>query len=102
MWDTWGSKTLEGLIERHKKVNAYLKANSRRKGSQSVCVCVDGFADAGGKVMHSSTKLCSRLCSPAAGTLVAHVGPLSQKPRVISLICRTNFCWMCIWRLRNG
>ena len=27
---------------------------------------------------------------------------LSQKTRAISLICRTNFCWMLIWRLRNG
>ena len=33
MWDTWEPNKLEELIERHKKVNAYLKANIRRTGS---------------------------------------------------------------------
>ena len=27
---------------------------------------------------------------------------LTQKLRVVSLICRTNFCWMLVWRLRNN
>ena len=32
MWDTWEPKKLEELIERHKKVNAYLKAKKQKKG----------------------------------------------------------------------
>ena len=27
---------------------------------------------------------------------------LTQKLRVASLICRTNFCWTLVWRLRNS
>ena len=27
---------------------------------------------------------------------------LTQKLRIVSLICRTNFCWMLVWRLRNA
>ena len=27
---------------------------------------------------------------------------LTQKNRVVSLICRTNYCWMLIWRLRSA
>ena len=26
----------------------------------------------------------------------------TQKNRVVSLICRTNYCWMLIWRLRSA
>ena len=32
MWDTWEPKELEELIERHKKVNQYLKAKQQKKG----------------------------------------------------------------------
>ena len=31
MWDTWEPAVLEKLIERHKKVNAHLKAKNTRK-----------------------------------------------------------------------
>ena len=27
---------------------------------------------------------------------------LTQKNRVVSFICRTNYCWMLIWRLRSA
>ena len=64
-------------------------------------VLVDDFADAGEKVMHSSTNILTSLFVRGR-----HLGCacwlLTQKLRVVSLICRTNFCWMLIWRLRNS
>ena len=62
---------------------------------------VDDFADAGEKVMHSSTNILTSLFVRGR-----HLGCacwlLTQKLRVVSLICRTNFCWMLVWRLRNS
>ena len=100
MWDTWEPETLEKLIERHKKVNAHLKHKKHKKGYVILCL-VDDFADAGEKVMHSSTNILTSLFVRGR-----HLGCacwlLTQKLRVVSLICRTNFCWMLIWRLRNS
>ena len=100
MWDTWEPEVLEKLIERHKKVNAHLKAKKHKKG-YVILVLVDDFADAGDKVMHSSTNILTSLFVRGR-----HLGCacwlLTQKLRVVSLICRTNFCWMLIWRLRNS
>ena len=100
MWDTWEPDTLEKLIERHKKVNAHLKHKKHKKGYVILCL-VDDFADAGEKVMHSSTNILTSLFVRGR-----HLGCacwlLTQKLRVVSLICRTNFCWMLIWRLRNS
>ena len=100
MWDTWEPETLDKLIERHKKVNAYLKHKKHKKGYVILCL-VDDFADAGEKVMHSSTNILTSLFVRGR-----HLGCacwlLTQKLRVVSLICRTNFCWMLIWRLRKS
>ena len=100
MWDTWEPETLEKLIERHKKVNARLKHKKHKKG-YVILVLVDDFADAGEKVMHSSTNILTSLFVRGR-----HLGCacwlLTQKLRVVSLICRTNFCWMLFWRLRNS
>ena len=61
----------------------------------------DDFADQGDRAMHSSTHILTSLFVRGR-----HLGCacwlLTQKLRVISLICRTNFCWMLIWRLRNN
>ena len=100
MWDTWEPKELEALIERHKKVNAYLKAKKQKKGL-CLLVLVDDSAGAGDKVMHSSTHVLTSLFVRGRHTGCA-CWLLSQKTRVISLICRTNFCWMLIWRMRNA
>ena len=67
-----------------------------------VClVLVDDFADQGERVMHSSTNILTSLFVRGR-----HLGCacslLTQQLRVVSLICRTNFCWMLIWRLRNA
>ena len=91
---------LEELIERHKKVNQYLKAKQQKKGF-CILVLVDDFADQGDKVMHSSTNALTSLFVRGRHTGCA-CWLLSQKTRVISLICRTNFCWMLIWRMRNA
>ena len=48
MWDTWEPEILEKLIERHKKVNQYLKAKKQKKGHVILCLA-DDFADAGEK-----------------------------------------------------
>ena len=100
MWDRWEPDTLEKLIERHKRVNAHLKAKKHKKG-YVVLVLIDDFADQGDKVMHSSTNILTSLFVRGR-----HLGCacwlLTQKLRVVSLICRTNFCWMLIWRLRNS
>ena len=100
MWDTWEPAVLEKLIERHKKVNAHLKAKKHKKG-YVVLAIADDFADQGDKVMHSSTNILTSLFVRGR-----HLGCacwlLTQKLRVVSLICRTNFCWMLIWRLRNN
>ena len=62
---------------------------------------VDDFGDQGDKVMHSSTNVLTSLFVRGR-----HLGCacwlLTQKLRVISLICRTNFCWMLVWRMRNA
>ena len=64
-------------------------------------IIVGDWADAGDKVMHSSTNVLTSLFVRGR-----HIGAacwlLTQKLRVISNICRTNFCWMLIWRLRNS
>ena len=100
MWDTWETDVLEKLIERLKNVKAHLKAKKHKKG-YVILVLVDDFADAGDKVMHSSTNILTSLFVRGR-----HLGCacwlLTQKLRVVSLICRTNFCWMLIWRLRNS
>ena len=61
----------------------------------------DDVAGVGDRVMHSSTNILTSLFVRGR-----HVGCacwlLTQKLRVVSLICRTNFCWMLIWRLRNS
>ena len=100
MWDTWEPQILEKLIKRHSKVNAHLKAQGKKKG-YCICVLVDDFADQGEKVMHSSTNVLTSLFVRGR-----HLGCacwlLTQKNRVVSLICRTNYCWMLIWRLRSA
>ena len=51
--------------------------------------------------MHSSTNVLTSLFVRGR-----HLGCacwlLTQKNRVVSLICRTNYCWMLIWRLRSA
>ena len=88
------------LIEQHKNVNAHLKAKKHMKGCAILCR-IDDFADAGDKVMHSSTNILTSLYVRGR-----HLGCacwiLTQKQRIISLICRTNFSWMLTWRLRNA
>ena len=100
MFDSWQPHILEKLIERHKTVNAHLKAKKHKKGFV-ILVLVDDFADQGDKVMHSNTNILTSLCVRGR-----HLGCacwlLTQKQRIISLVCRTNFCWMLIWRMRNN
>ena len=99
MWDRWEPDTLE-IIERHKKVNAHLKAKQHKKG-YVILVLIDDFADQCDKVMHRSTNILTSLFVRGR-----HLGCacwlLTQQLRVVSLICRTNFCWMLIWRLQNS
>ena len=92
MWGTWEPKKLEELCVRHKNVNAYLKAKKQKKRF-CILVLVDDFADAGDKVMHNSTNVLTSLfvCGRHTGCAC---WLLSQTIRVISLSCRTNFCWM--------
>ena len=89
MWDTWEPDVLEKLIERHKKVNAHLKANNHKQ-CYVILVLVDDVADAGDKVMYSSTNILTSLFVRGR-----HLGCacwlLTQKLRVVSLICRTIF-----------
>ena len=89
MWDTWEPAVLEKLIERHKKVNAHLKAKKHKKGFV-ILVLVDDVADQGDKVMHCSTHILTSLF-----VRDRHLGCacwlLTQKLCVVSLICRTNF-----------
>ena len=100
MWSTWEPQILEKLIKRHAKVNAHLKAQGKRKGFV-IATIVDDFADSGDRVMHSSTNVLTSLFVRGR-----HLGCacwlLTQKNRVVSLICRTNYCWMLIWRLRSA
>ena len=95
-----GASNYRKLIAKHRTVNQYLKAKKQKTG-YCVLTIIDEFSDAGDKVMHSSTDvLTSRFVRGR------HIGAscwlLTQKFRVISNICRTNFCWMLIWRLRNS
>ena len=87
MWDTWEPKKLEALIERHKQEHQHLKAKKQKKGF-CILVLVDDFADAGGKVMHNSTHVLTSVFVRGRHTGCACL-LLSQKTRVISLICRT-------------
>ena len=100
MWDEWRPEILENLINRHKKVNAYLKSKKQKKGHVMLCL-VDDFADQGEKVMHSSNNVLTSLFVRGR-----HLGCacwlLTQKLRVVSLIARTNFCFVIVWRLRNS
>ena len=77
-----------------------LKQNTHKKG-YVILVLVDDFADAGDKVVHSSTNILTNRFVRGR-----HLGCacwlLTQKLRVISLMRRTNFCLMLIWRLRNS
>ena len=99
MWGTWQPQNLEKLIERHKKVNAHLKRKKRKKGYVILCL-LDGFADRP-DVMHSSKNRLTSLFVRGR-----HLGCacwlLTQKLQVVSLICRTNFCWLLCWRLRTS
>ena len=60
MWDTWEPEILEKLIERHKKVNAHLKAKKHKQG-YCMLVLVDDVADVGDRVMRSSTNILTSL-----------------------------------------
>ena len=100
MWDSWEPQILEKLIKGHSKVNAHLKAQGKKKG-YVICCLVDDFADQGEKVMHSSTNVLTSLFVRGR-----HLGCacwlLTQKLKVLSLIIRTNFCWVLCWRLRSA
>ena len=100
MWHTWEPQIIEKIIKRHSKVNAHLKAQGKKKG-YVVLFLIDDCADSGEKVMHSSTNVLTSLFVRGR-----HLGCacwlLTQKIRVVSLICRTNYCRMMIWRLRSG
>jgi len=100
MWHTWEPEVLEKLIARHAKVNAHMKDQKRKRGFTALAL-VDDFADAGEKVMHSSTNVLTSLFVRGRHLGVA-CWLLTQKLRIVSLICRTNFCWMLVWRLRNA
>ena len=97
MWSTWDPQILEKLIKRHSKVNAHLKAQGKKRGFV-ICVLVDDFADQGDKVLHSSINVLT-FCFVRGRHLGCCCWLLTQKNRVVSLICRTNYCWMLIWRL---
>ena len=100
MWSTWERQISEKLMARHAKVNAHLKAQGKKKG-YVICCLVDDFADQGEKVMHSSTNVLTSLFVRGR-----HLGCccwlLTQKLKVLSLIIRTNFCWVLCWRLRSA
>ena len=74
----------------------------QRSKHEVFCVCVicDDFADQGDRVMHSSTNILTSLFVRGRHLGVA-CWMLTQKLKVISLICWTNCCWMLVWRLRN-
>ena len=62
---------------------------------------IEDAADQGDTVMHITTNNIPSLFGRGR-----HLGCvrwlLTQKPKVVSLIVRTNFCWMLVWRLRNS
>ena len=62
---------------------------------------IDDFADQGDKVMHSSTNILTSLFVRGRHLGCACWLP-TQTLRVVSLMCRKNFSWMLIWRLRNS
>ena len=62
---------------------------------------MDDWADAGDRVMHSSTNVLTSLFVRGRHTGCA-CWLLSQKARVISLIARTNFTFVLVWRMRNS
>ena len=102
MWSTWEPAVLQGLLARHAKVNAYLKRKEPPHKRGYVCLTlIDDFADAGDRVLHSATGVLTSLFARGRHTGAA-CWLLTQKLRIISLICRTNFCWMLVWRLRNA
>ena len=100
MWDTWRPDVLEQLIKRHQRVNAHLKAKKQKRGF-CVCVICDDFADQGDRAMHSSTNILTSLFVRGRHLRVA-CWMLTQKLRIVSLICRTNVCWLMTWRLRKS
>ena len=74
---------------------------TRKKKGFVICVLVDDFADQGEQVMQSSTNVLTSLFVRGR-----HLGCacwlLTQKLKVLSLIIRTNFCWVLCWRLRSA
>ena len=79
-----------------KNEKAWAKAKAKKKGYVILCL-VDDWADSRDKVMHSSTKVLTSLFVRGRHLGVAS-WLLTQKNRVVSLICRTDYCWMMIWR----
>ena len=77
-----------------------MKAKKKQKG-YVVLFVVDDWADSGDKVMHSSTNVLT-LRFVRGRHLGCACWLLSQKLRVVSLLARTNFCFMLVWRLRNS
>ena len=72
MWDTWEPKKLEALIERHKKVNVYLKA---KKQNMSFAYCYLWTTSPMLETRScTAPQTCSRLCSSAAATPVVRAG----------------------------
>ena len=100
MRSTWEPSMLEQLIERHQKVNAYLKAKQQTK-CYTICVLADDFADAGDKAMHSSTNVLTSLFVRGRHPGCACWLP-TQKQKVISTNMSTNLCWLLVRRLRNS
>ena len=100
MFSTWEPQILEKLIDRHAKVNAHLKAQGKKRG-YAINILVDDFADQGEKVMHSSTNVLTS-CFVRNRHIGCACWLLTQKLKVLSLIIRTNFCWVLCWRLRSA
>ncbi len=100
MWNKWDEDALIEIMERQTKMIRHMKGNRKKYGGQliSTVIIVDDFAD--DHRLHKANGVLASIF-----TRGRHQGiscwVLSQKLAAVSLICRINFRFLIVFRLRN-
>jgi Poxvirus A32 protein len=98
--ETWDIQLLEKILDAQKTKIQKLKAAKSRQALPQALIIIDDFAD-NPEVLHKSggifTTLFIRGRHFGLSTWVS-----SQKLSSVSTLARTNFRFMCVWRLRNA
>ena len=98
-YSEWDANAMHSILDEQRERVRELKLQKTRKPLPQVLIVIDDFADNG--MLHNSTGALTSLFIRGR-----HFGCntwlSSQKLTAIALVCRVNFQFMCVWRMRNA